>query len=526
MAAPAPNATLVRAGIRSVGFSGGGAASLGTTAAAVGRRSFSPNGDRSGDLLAIRWDNRRALDSLTLRVLGPDGTLLGTRAVAAIGAGPQDFGWDGTAGDAALPDGTYLLQLTGTAGGASSTWPAANPTAGDLPARTGVVIDRVAPILRAARASGTRLSPNGDGDYDAMRITGTGSADVARWEVLIAPVVGGVAGDPIRRIAGTGRSASASWKGTADDGRRAPDGAYRVTLRLLDAAGNAAATSWPAAVDATPPVLAVTTSAEAVSPDGDGIADTMRLRWTSAEPVKGTLRVRRGTAVIRSWPVAGTSGAVTWNGRDTAGRTVADGRYTAVVSAADPLANRGTAAVPLVVDRTVGGLRWDRTAFFPQDGDRLLPTATVAVRVAHAARLTLRVLDASGTEIRVAWRDRAFAAGTASWRWDGRTADGAWAPPGRYVAELTAVGTVRRRRSCGGRSSPMPSSRQPATSTPPAGSRFTVTFRSVEALAAPPAATFRQAGASSRADGDHASRRTARGGRPSRWPTGRPGPPR
>ena len=109
--APAPNATLVRAGIRAVEFSGGGPASLGASAAAVGRRSFSPNGDGSGDLLAIGWNNRRALDALTLRVLAPDGAVLGTRPVPATGSGPQELGWDGTAGDAALPDGRYLLQL-------------------------------------------------------------------------------------------------------------------------------------------------------------------------------------------------------------------------------------------------------------------------------------------------------------------------------------------------------------------------------------------------------------------------------
>jgi spore germination protein YaaH/flagellar hook assembly protein FlgD len=496
--APAPNATLVRAGIRAVEFSGGGPASLGASAAAVSQRSFSPNGDGSGDVLVIGWDNRRALDALTLRVLGPDGTVLGTRPVPATGSGPQELGWDGTAGDAALPgaalpDGRYLLQFVGTANGATFTWPSMGPTAGDLPARTAVVIDRVPPTLQAAKASGNRLSPNGDGEHDAMRISGTGSRDVVRWDVVVAPMAGDVVGTPIRRIAGAGRSAGATWKGTADDGTRAADGAYRVTLRLFDAAGNAATRSWPATVDATPPALTVATAATAISPDGDGVADTVRLRWTSAEPTRGTLRVLRGKAVIRSWPVDGISGAVTWNGRDAAGRTVPDGRYTVVVSAADALANRATARVPLVVDRTVGALRWDRAAFSPQDGDRILPTATVAVRVARAARLTLRVLDAAGTEVRAAWRDRSFPAGTAAWRWDGRAADGAWAPPGRYVAELTAIGpygtTVLRRSIAAAAFVATPS-----TETPAAGTVLAVTFRSIEPLAAPPTAAFRQAG--------------------------------
>lgn len=494
VAAQAPNATLVQAGIRWVGFSGGGMASLGTTAAAVGQRSFSPNGDGSGDLLAIRWNNRHALESLTLRVLGPDGTLLGTQAVPATGYGTQDYGWDGSAGDTALPDGRYVLQLVGTSGTTTSTWPADDPIAGDLPARTGVLIDRVAPALQASNASGTRLSPNGDGTYDAMRISGTGSADVVRWEVAIAPVAAGTPGDPIRRIAGAGRSASAYWNGTADDGTRVPDGTYRATLRLFDAAGNAAARSWPAAVDATPPALSVAATPAAVSPDGDDVADRVRLRWTADESAKGTLRILRGTTVVRSWTIDGTGGAVTWDGRDAAGRIAADGRYAVTVAGSDALANRATSSIPLVVDRTVGWLRWNPTAFHPQDGDRLAPTATVSVRVARAARLTLRLLDASGAVVRTAWRDREMARGTASWRWDGRTADGAWAPPGRYVAELTAVGpygtTVLRRTVAADAFTASLSS-----TAPRAGSRLSVTFRSVEPLASTPSATFRQAGA-------------------------------
>ena len=492
VAAQAPNATLVQAGIRWVGFSGGGVASLGRAAAAAGQRSFSPNGDGSGDRLVIRWNNRHALDSLVLRVLLPDGTLVGARSLPDTGAGLQEYAWDGTAGEPA-PDGTYVLQLVGTDGATTYTWPAEAPTANGLAAVVGVTVDRVPPALVTATASGARLSPNGDARYDAMRISGTGSADVVRWDVVVRRVVGGVAGDPIRRIAGTGRSASTSWNGTADGGARAPDGTYRVTLRLFDRAGNGATRSWPAVVDATPPALTATPRPAAISPDADGIADTARLAWAASEHATGTLRVLRGTTVIRSWTIAGTAGAVTWNGRDAAGRTVADGRYTVAVTGSDALANRATTTVPLVVDRTVGRLGWDRTGFYPQDGDRLTPTATVSVRVARSARLTLRVLDASGAVVRSAWKDRAVAAGTAAWRWDGRTASGAWAPPGRYVAELTAAGrygtSVLRWAVVADAFAASLSS-----AAPRAGTRLRVTFRSVESLAAAPSATLRQVG--------------------------------
>jgi hypothetical protein len=229
------------------------------------------------------------------------------------------------------------------------------------------------------------------------------------------------------------------------------------------------------------------------SPNGDRSADTTRLAWSSDEPISGTLKVMRGSTLVRLWRVSGVSGAVTWNGRDSAGRLVGDGRLSVAVRGSDALANSARTTTPLVVDRTVGSLRWSASWFYPQDGDRLLPSSVVSLRVARTARLTLRILDASGTEIRRAWTSREVAAGTASWRWDGRTASGAWAPQGRYVAELTAVSSlgtsVLRRAVFAGAFRATPS-----TTSPRAGTTFSVTFRSVEPLGRKPRVTFRQAG--------------------------------
>ena len=484
VAVRAPNSAVVAAMVRLVEFGGVGSASLGTSAAAVGARSFSPDGDGSGDRLTIRWNNRVALDALELRVLRTDGSLLGTRDLARTAAGWQEITWDGTADGAALGDGTYLLQLVGTVDGTAYRWPAASPAANGIPARVGVRIDRLPPKLEASAISGTKLSPNGDGKHDAIVVTGKGSSDAVRWEVLVTPAAGGSA---VRRIAGTGRAASATWKGTADDGSRVRDGRYGVTVRVLDAAGNAATRSWVVALDTTPPVLGVAARPASFSPNGDGAADTTRLAWSSNESVTGKLLLFRGTTKVRAWSISGRSGAVTWNGRDAAGRLVRDGRLTLTVRGSDALANRSVRSSAVVVDRTAGWLRWSPTAFFPQDGDRVAATSTVSFRLARSARVTLRILDVSGFEVQRAWSSRDLAAGTRSWRWDGRTSSGAWAPQGSYVAELTAVSslgtTVLRRTVVAAAFRATPS-----TTTPAAGSRLAVTFRSVEPLARAPRA--------------------------------------
>jgi flagellar basal-body rod modification protein FlgD len=493
VATPPPNSTLVAAAIRQVGFSGAGAASLGTAPAAVAARSFSPNGDGSADRLAISWDNRHAFGTMELRVLREDGALLGAVPLAALAAGRQAYEWDGSVAGMALLDGAYVLQLVGTRGGVHHHWPAASPTADGIAERVRVVIDRVPPSLDSAAISATTFSPNGDGYHDSVTVTGSGSADAVGWEVLVAPWDGSAAGSPVRRLAGTGRSISAAWDGKADDGSRVPDGSYRLTLRALDAAGNAASQAWTVLLDTAAPELTLTAQPGRFSPDGDGVADTTRLSWTSPAPVTGTLRILRGTTALRTWQISGVSGEITWDGRDAARRLVADGRLQVAIRAEDALGNRASRSAEVVVDRTAGQLRWSPSAFFPQDADALAATATISVRLARAARVSLRVLDATGNEVRRAWSNRELGAGTHSWRWDGRTTDGALAPQGRYVAELTAtswLGTTVLRRTIAASAFrvSLPSA------MPAGGSRLSVTVRSVEPLAATPSAWFWPAG--------------------------------
>ena len=47
--------------------------------------------------------------------------------------------------------------------------------------------------------------------------------------------------------------------------------------------------------------------------------------------------------------------------------------------------------------------------------------------------------DADGTLVRTVWSNRALAAGTRSWAWNGKLADGSYALQGRYTARLTVT---------------------------------------------------------------------------------------
>jgi spore germination protein YaaH len=490
---PAPNSATVQATISGVTFGSPSSppASSGPGPAAVAARSFSPNGDGSKDRLAIAWTNRQALDTLTLAVFGPDGSLAGSVPLPAnLAAGPQSATWDGLLGGSPAPDGSYVLQLAGTAAGIHAAWPSANPVTPGQRAAVGITVDTQPPTLGHPAISATRLSPNGDGRYDSVAVTGLGSAEAVGWALVVAPASGGPA---VRTIVGGGTVVKATWDGRADDGSAVADGSYGLTLSVFDAAGNPAEQTWTVVVDSAPSVVGLAATPPTFSPDGDGTADSSGLAWTSSEAGSGSLRILRGTALIQRWTLHGTSGAVTWTGHDSAGRPAPDGRYTLTLDWMDATGNRTTQVTTLLVDRTAGFLRAAPTLFFPQDGDALAAVSTISFRLARTAKVTLAILDATGTAVRGAMTGVTRGPGTWTWRWDGRVAGGAMAPRGTYVAALTVVGpygtTVLRRSLVADAFS----STLSAAALGP-GQQVTVRFRSAEPLAALPTASLRQAG--------------------------------
>ena len=481
----APNSTRVKAGLVGLDF-GSGASVLGTTTAARDARTFSPNGDGSRDSIRLRWTNRFAMSALTLKVHSLDGSLVGSRAVPARAAGARAWSWNGKLGGARVPDGRYVLQLVGTASGKTYTAPSRRPVTPAQVDAYAVTLDTVAPAVASASASSSLLSPNGDGTLDSVRLALKGSG-ATRWTARVT----NAAGSTIRATGGTGAAAALTWSGTNDAGKRVTDGRYTATLSAYDSAGNRVSRAFPVTVDTIAPVLVTSVSRPIFSPDGDGAADTTVLAWSANEKATGSARIYKGTSLVRSWPVKGlTSWSSTWDGRTASGNGVADGRYTFKVSVRDAAGNRRLASRKMVVDRTARNLRWSRH-FFPQDGDALRPSAALTWRLTRSAKTTLRLYDARGTLVRTVWSGRAQAAGSRSWTWDGRLANGTWVPQGRYAARLTvtsSLGTQTLARPvwvAGFSVTPL------ATSVLP-GQTLTVRFATIEPLATRPTVTFRQ----------------------------------
>lgn len=483
----APNSTRVDAGLASLDF-GSGASAVGSASSAVNARRFSPNGDGSEDALGLRWTNTVAMDSLALKVYRTDGALVGSVPVSARAAGGRTWAWNGKGGTTRVPDGRYVLQLVGSAGGKTYTAPSARPVTAAQVAAYVVVVDTVAPKLTAASATYSLISPNRDGTRDATKLKLAASGAV-RWTAHVRDA----SGTAVRTASGTGGTAALSWAGTTNAGSRVPDGRYAVTLAAYDEAGNAAARTWSVTVDTAGPAFKPAASRRIFSPNGDGTADTTRLAWTANEAATGTARITKGRTLVRSWKVtAARSWSATWNGRNAAGSPVKDGRYTFKVSGRDAAGNARTVSIPVVVDRTASRLRWAAN-LFPQDGDALRRTSVLSWRLTRSATTTLRLYDAGGTLVRTVWTGRAQAAGTRTWTWNGRAADGSSVAQGSYTARLTvksSLGTLDLARSVWVAGFAI----TPSATKVVAGQTLTLSIVTIEPLSTRPVVTFAQPG--------------------------------
>lgn len=300
------------------------------------------------------------------------------------------------------------------------------------------ITDTIPPAISGSTVSSPVFSPNGDGRADSttMSVTVTG---LIRYGWTVEPFVDGMAGPPLVQGSADGESVVYTWDGRAPDGTPAPDGTYRITVWAADASDNRSSVEQFVTIDNTAPVLTATAAPASISPDGDRRFDVTTLGLTSSEPVSGRARVMDANGVaVRTWKFASaTTGSWTWDGTDAAGKTVRDGTYTFRLDGVDPGTNGTVQLLPVVVDRTIGSITWASRWFRPAAGQtdrlsfQLTRPATVAVSIYQGKTL-----------VRRAWVDKAVAAGTYSWSWNGRDGHRQMLQPGVYTASITATSAI------------------------------------------------------------------------------------
>ena len=284
------------------------------------------------------------------------------------------------------------------------------------------------------------------------------------------------------------------------------DGSHTVTVAATDAAGNAATATAAFTIDTVAPVLelpsvkatgAAGPTVPTVTPNGDRSGETVAIPFSISEAGTVSAVVTDATdAVVRRVTLAVQAGArkASWNGRTAAGVAAPDGSYTITLAPVDLAGNAGAPASTRVdVYAALASVSRTPSLFFPQDGDTLARKSTVTFRLLRPATVSLDVVDASGAVVRTAWTDRTLPAGTVSWAWNGKLADGTWSRRGTYRFVVRASNGTQSVTSS---TAVTANAFRVTTSTPsPArGTRFTVTAVTAEKLSTAPTVTIRQPG--------------------------------
>jgi flagellar hook assembly protein FlgD len=192
---------------------------------------------------------------------------------------------------------------------------------------------------------------------------------------------------------------------------------------------------------AAPKVWTVDDGTGRFSPNGDGTQDAMPLSIRLSESSTWTLRIVNGNGVEKA-SATGSSDrpSLTWA---PAAGSVSDGTFTWQLTATDawgngPLESQG----PLVVDTVaptvrVGGPAADTVPTFTPNGDGSSDTIGYPVGSSEPGSVVATVRNGSGST--VASSTVGLTSGSATLRWDGRKANGAYVSDGRFDLAFVAV---------------------------------------------------------------------------------------
>ena len=348
---------------------------------------------------------------------------------------PETLRWDGMLDSGAVaPDGTYYFTVTASDDNKNST----------KSERYAVVIDNTPPVISVTPPSGQNaliFSPDGDGNKDTFLIKQSGSVE-DKWTATVT----GSDNRPVRSV-DTVKAAPADfiWDGKTDSGEFTPDGIYTYRIAAVDRAGNSASQSVPnIIVDTVKPSVGISISANAFSPNGDGVKDTITLLpaipiQTGLQEWKIEIQDAKGTTVhtITDTRIA----AITFDGKDNNGKVLPEGDYRAMLSARYVNGYAPSDSSPVFTLNVTAPKATVKSSspIFSPDGDGKLDTVTFTQQLSAGDTWTAEIyaLDAAGNMSGKPVRSFAVTKdNAASFAWDGRNNSGALAADGKYAYRL------------------------------------------------------------------------------------------
>lgn len=417
---------------------------------AIDMAAFSPNGDGSKDrinlLPSVPVPN--GLASWSLSVLDKtDAEVWKSSGTAADLPSRVAFDGVGSSGKT-LPEGSYKARF-------AVAYVNGHAPSAESPAFT---LD-VTPPKATVTADRTAFNPVGVADQAFVAFRQSGSSEETWTGELSGPDGKAVRtwrflGEPDERL---------SWDGRDEAGRVAADGAYRYRLSAVDRAGN----SWTSApvevkIDTEKKDAFLSTDRRAFSPNGDGVADALRLlpeiRATDA-PASWELGVYAdlgpaapaGQKPVKSWTGRGAApSSLTWDGKTDAGAPAADAGYTATLVVRFANGTEKTAQAPLFrLDTKAPSIEVSAAPLlFSPNGDGLKDALAVTQSSAPGDDWEAVMVSADKRTVRSwRWKDK-----VAALEWDGTDSEGNPVPDGayRYVVSSTDAAGNKTEKSVEG----------------------------------------------------------------------------
>jgi len=278
---------------------------------------FSPNDDDFLDTISISHTKATEEALWEASILDNDNNII--KSFSFKNAIPGEVVWDGTDNNgAAVSEGTYSYTL-------SSVDEAGNES--DSIVLNGLILDMTVTTIELV-IDNPAISPDGNGQNDFMTVylDQAVKEGIASWEWQIR----NVDGDVFWQVTGTDAvPEEIIFDGTDSNGNPMPEGNYSFINIVNYINGNRPTALEPFSIDLSVPEISVSVTNPVFSPNGDGLKDTVEIRFKSDSKVKwvGSILDNQGNEIV-STSSDETTSLIIWDGTDVDGSGVDNGTYT------------------------------------------------------------------------------------------------------------------------------------------------------------------------------------------------------